>query len=159
VRPLGFDRWSNLWHGGPGPRVIHPAHRFLSAEKSHRHLRQYLASSRPLQKAEKINFQNQCSDLRHLAHGPTQTLSAKVTGQSATGTGVAVGVNMGGPVVTASTSAQEQRANRQSNFGPTYRLASSPEAGPGATVGTLDQGYPLLRYEGVVPMQHSLATR
>jgi hypothetical protein len=25
VRPLGFDRWSNLWHGGPGPHVMHPA--------------------------------------------------------------------------------------------------------------------------------------
>ena len=71
---------------------------------------------------------------------------------------MAVGVTMGGPTVIASTGAQEQRANRQSNFGPTCRLASSPEAGPGATVGTLIQGYPLLRYEGVVPMRRSLAT-
>jgi hypothetical protein len=47
-------------------------------------------------------------------------------------------VTMGGPVVIASTGAQEQRANRQSNFGPTCRLVSSPEAGPGATVGTLN---------------------
>jgi hypothetical protein len=73
-----------------------------------------------------------------------KALSAKVMGQSAAGTGVVVGVTMGGPVVIASTGAQEQRANRQSNFGPTCRLASSPEAGPGATVGTLKQGYPLL---------------
>jgi hypothetical protein len=31
---------------------------------------------------------------------------------------------------------------RQSSFGPTCRLVSSPEVGPGATVGTLKQGYP-----------------
>jgi hypothetical protein len=68
-------------------------------------------------------------------------------------------VTMGGPAVTASTSAQEQRANRQSNFGPTCRLASSPEAGPGATVGTLNQGYPLLLYEDTVPIWRSLAIR
>jgi hypothetical protein len=37
--PLGFDRRSNLWHGGPGPHDMHPARRFLSAEKSHRRSR------------------------------------------------------------------------------------------------------------------------
>jgi hypothetical protein len=41
---------------------------------------------------------------------------------------------------------------RQStSFGPTCRLASSPEVGPGATVGTLKLGYPLLLYKNVVP--------
>jgi hypothetical protein len=59
-------------------------------------------------------------------------------GQSAAGAGQAVGVTIGGPAVTASTSAQEQRADRQSNSSPTYRLAPSPEAGPWATVVTLD---------------------
>jgi hypothetical protein len=88
----------------------------------------------------KIIFQNRCSDSRHPAHGPTKTLSTEVTGQSAAGAGVAVGVTIGGPAVTASTGAQEQLADRQSNSGPTCRLASSPEAGPGATVGTLDRG-------------------
>jgi hypothetical protein len=151
VRPLGFDRWSNLWHGGPGPHVTHPMRRFLGAEKSHRRSRQYRAFSRPSQKTEKINLQNQCSDSRHPAHGPTKTLSAEVTDQSAAGTGVAVGVTMGGPAVIASTGAQQQRANHLSNFGPTCRLASSPNAGPGATVGTLNQGYPLLWYEDAVP--------
>jgi hypothetical protein len=71
-------------------------------------------------------------------HGPTKKLSTEVTGQSAAGAGVAVGVTIGGPAVTASTGAQEQRADRQSNSGPTCRLASSPEAGLGATVRTLD---------------------
>jgi hypothetical protein len=79
-------------------------------------------------------------------------------GQSAAGTGVVVGVTMGWLTVTASTGAQEQRANRQSNFGPTCRLTSSPEAGPGATVGTLNQGYPLLQFEDAVPVRRSLAT-
>jgi hypothetical protein len=132
---------------------MHPARWFLSAEKSHHRLRQYRASSRLSQKAKKINFQNQCSDSRHPTHGPTKALSAEVMGQSAAGTGVVVDVTMGGPAVIASMSAQEQRANRQSNFRPTCRLVSSPEAGPRATVGTLNQGYPLLQYEDAVPVR------
>jgi hypothetical protein len=47
------------------------------------------------------------------------------------GAGVAVGVAIGGPAETASTSAKGQRADHQSNSGPTCRLASSPEVGPG----------------------------
>jgi hypothetical protein len=110
---LRCSRRSNLWHGGPGPHGMHPARWFLGAEKSHRRLRKYRVSLGSSQKAEKINFQNQYSDSRHPAHGPTKTLSVKVTGQSATGTGVAVGVTMGGAAVIASTSAQGLRANRQ----------------------------------------------
>jgi hypothetical protein len=92
----------------------------------------------PSQKAKEINFQNRCNDSRHPAHGPTKTLSTEVMGQSAAGAGVAVGVTIGESVVTASMGAQEQRADHQSNSGPTCRLTSSPEEGPGATVGTLD---------------------
>jgi hypothetical protein len=110
---LRCSRRSNLWHGGPGPHGMHPARWFLGAEKSHRRLRQYRVSLGSSQKAEKINFQNQYSDSRHPAHGPTKTLSVKVTGQSATGTGMAVGMTMGGAAVIASTSAQGLRANRQ----------------------------------------------
>jgi hypothetical protein len=72
---------------------------------------------------------------------------------------VVVGVTIGGPVVIASTGVQEQRANRESSFGPTCRLASSPKAGLGATVGTLNQGYPLLQYEDAAPIRRSLATQ
>jgi hypothetical protein len=72
---------------------------------------------------------------------------------------VTVSVTMGRPAVIASMGMQEQRANHQSNFGPTCRLASSPEAGPGATVGTLNQGYPLLWYEDAVLIRRPLATR
>jgi hypothetical protein len=135
---LRCNRWPNLWHGGPGPHVIHRARRFLGARKSHRRSRQYRAFSRPSQKAKEINFQNRCSDSRHPAHGPTKTLNTEVTGQSVAGAGVAVGVTIGGPAVTASTGAQEQRDDRESNSGPTCKLASSPKAGLGATVGTLD---------------------
>jgi hypothetical protein len=117
---------------------MHPARQFLGAKKSHRRSRQYRVSSGPPQKTEKINFQNQCSDSRHSAHGPTKTLSTKDTGQSAAGTGATVGVTMGEPTVIASIGAQGQRANHQSYFGPTCRLVSSPEASPGATVGTLN---------------------
>jgi hypothetical protein len=63
------------------------------------------------------------------------------------GTGVTVGVAIGGPAVIAPTGAQEQQADRQSNSGSTCKLASSPEAGLGATVSTLNQGYPLLQYK------------
>jgi hypothetical protein len=137
---LRCDRWSNM--GGPGPHVMQPACRTQSAEKLHRRSRQYHVSSGPSRRTEKISFQNQCSDSRHPAHGPIVTLSTKVTGQSTARTGMAVGVTIGEPAVIASTSAQEQQANRQSDSGPTCRLVSSPEAGLGATVGTLNQGYP-----------------
>jgi hypothetical protein len=71
---------------------------------------------------------------------------------------VVVGVTEGGLAVITSASARKRRANRQSSFGPTYRLVCSPEVGPGATVGTLKQGYPLLQYEDVVPTRLSLVT-
>jgi hypothetical protein len=77
-----------------------------------------------------------------------------VTGQSAVGIGITVGMTIGGPTVIVATGAQGQRSNRQSDSGPTCRLASSLEAGPGATVSTPNQGYPLLRYKGDAPMPH-----
>jgi hypothetical protein len=81
VRPLGFATTNGpTW--APGPHVMHPTHRLLGVEKSHHCSRQYHVSSGPSQKTEKINFQNQCSDSRHPAHGPTMTLSTEVTGQS-----------------------------------------------------------------------------
>jgi hypothetical protein len=80
-------------------------------------------------------------------------------GQSAVGIGTTVGVVIGGPAVIAATGAWNQRPNRQSDSGPTCRLASSPEAGPGATVGTLNQGYPLLQHQDTAPMRRLLATR
>jgi hypothetical protein len=98
-------------HGGLGPHVMQPARRLLGAEKSHRRSRQYHVFSGPSQKTKKISFQNQCSDSRHPAHGPTVTLSTKVTGQSTMGIGVAVGMTIGEPAVIASTGAQEQQAN------------------------------------------------
>jgi hypothetical protein len=58
---------------------------------------------------------------------------------------VAVGVSEGELVVIMSASARKRHANRQSSFGPTCRLVSSPEAGSGATISTLEQGYPLLQ--------------
>jgi hypothetical protein len=92
-------------------------------------------------------------------HGPTVPLSTTVTGQSAAGICTAVGVAIGGPTVIATTGARRQRSIRQSDSGSTCRLASSPKAGPGATVGTLNQGYPLLQHEDVTHMRRLLATR
>jgi hypothetical protein len=67
-------------------------------------------------------------------------------------------MTIGGPAVIAPTGAQEQQ-NRKSDSGPTYRLASSLEAGLGATVGTLNQGYPLLQYKDATPVRHLHVTR
>jgi hypothetical protein len=69
---------------------------------------------------------------------------------------MADGVTEDGLAEITSGSTRKQRANRQSSFGPTCRLISSPEVGPGATVGTLKQGYPLLQHEDAVPTRLSL---
>jgi hypothetical protein len=74
-------------------------------------------------------------------------------GWSAMGTGVTVGMAIGGLVVIAPADPQEQQADRQSGSGPTCRLASSPEVGLGATVSTLNQGYLLLLHKGATPVQ------
>jgi hypothetical protein len=106
--------------------------------------------------SEKVNlFRTSAATRGSPAHGPTVLLSTTVMGQSAVGIGTAVGVVIGGPTVIAATGARRQRSNRQSDFGPTYRLASSPEAGPRATVGTLNQGYPLLQHEDTAPMRRT----
>jgi hypothetical protein len=141
--------------GRPGPHVMQPARQLPGAKKLHRHLRQCHVFSRPSWESEKANFFRTSAATRGTpAHDPTVTLSMMVTGQSTVGIGVAVGMAIGGPTVIAVTGTQEQWSNRQSDSGPTCRLASSPEAGPGATVGTLNQGYPLLWYEGVAPVPH-----
>jgi hypothetical protein len=90
---------------------MQPARRLPGAEKSHRRSRQCHVFSGLSQKTENISFQNQCSDSRHPAHGPTVTLSTKVTGQSAVGIGVAVGMTIGELAAIASTGTQEQQAN------------------------------------------------
>jgi hypothetical protein len=69
---------------------------------------------------------------------------------------MAVGVIEGGLAVITSASARKRRTNRQSSFGPTCRLVSSPEVCLGATVGTLKQGYPLLQYQDAIPVWLSL---
>jgi hypothetical protein len=69
---------------------------------------------------------------------------------------LAVGVTEGRLAVITSANARKRRANRQSSFGPTCRLISSPEVGPGATVGTLKQEYPLLQHKDAVPTRLSL---
>jgi hypothetical protein len=56
-----------------------------------------------------------------------------------------------------SAGARKRCTNRQSSFGPTCRLISSPEVGPGATVDTLKQGYPLLLCKDAVPTRLSLS--
>jgi hypothetical protein len=141
------------WHKGSGPRVILLGRRFLGAEKSHRRSRQYRSSSGLPQKTEKVNFQNQCSGIEAPRAWPNETIKYGIHGS------VSRGDRRGSwreQTVITTASARKQRANRQSNFGPTCRLVPSPEVGPRATVGTLNQGYPLLQYEGTVPVRQSL---
>jgi hypothetical protein len=143
------------WHQDPGPRVILHGRWFLGAEKSNHHSRQYHASSGPPQKTE-FFFKTNAAVSRHPARGPAKASNAEVTGQSAAGTGVTVGVFEGGLAVITPASARKQHTNRQSSFGPTCRHVYSPEAGPGATISTLEKGYPLLQYEGVASIRLSL---
>jgi hypothetical protein len=72
---------------------------------------------------------------------------------------MAVDVTEDGLALVTTASTRKQRANCRSSFGPTCRLVSSPEAGPGATVGTLNQGYPILQYEDTVTARPSLVAR
>jgi hypothetical protein len=101
--------------------------------------------------------------MRRPARGPTKPPGVGAVGQWAAGIDMAVDVTEGGLTAGASAYVLKQRANHQSGhvearckFGPTCRLASSPEAGPGATIGTLKLGYQLLLYEDVVPTPLSL---
>jgi hypothetical protein len=103
-----------------------------------------------------VKFQNQGNGIEASCAWPDETIKCGVTGQSATGADVTVGVTEGELAVITSANAQKQRANRQSRFGPTCRLVSSPEVGLGATISTPKQGYPLLQCEGTVPMRLSL---
>jgi hypothetical protein len=65
--------------------------------------------------------------------------------------------------VGASADTLKRRANRQSRhveakykFWPHLQARIPPEVGPGATVGTLKLGYPLLLYEDAVLTRLSL---
>jgi hypothetical protein len=55
-------------------------------------------------------------------------LSATITGWSAVGIDMTVGMTIGGPAVIAATDGRRQRSNHQPGPGSTYRLAFSPEA-------------------------------
>jgi hypothetical protein len=77
-------------------------------------------------------------------------------GQSAVETNMAVGVTEGGLAVSTSADARKRHTNHKSSYGPTCRLASSPEVDSGATVSILKLGYPLLLYEDAVPTRLSL---
>jgi hypothetical protein len=136
---------------GPRPTRHEPARRLPCAKKPHRRLRQGHVFSGL---SQILNVATRGSP----AHGPTVPLSTTVTGQTAVVIGTVVGVVIGGLAVIAATGARKQRSNRQSDSGPTCRLASSPEAGPRATIGILNQGYPLLQHEDTAPMRRLLAT-
>jgi hypothetical protein len=96
---------------------------------------------------------------RHPAHGPVKPSSAESAGQSVAGTGVAVNVTDDRLTARAHRVniararrvdvAQKWRPSHRScqadaryKFWPHLQARSSPEVGPGATVGTLNQGYP-----------------
>jgi hypothetical protein len=108
--------------------------------------------------SEKVKFFKTSAATRGSpAHGQAMPLSTTVTGQPAVRIGTTVGVVISRPTVIAATGARKQRSSHQTDSGPTCRLASSPEAGSGATVGILNQGYPLLQHKGIAPMRRLLA--
>jgi hypothetical protein len=108
-----------------------------------RRSRQYRASSGSSQRTEKVNFQNQCSGIEAPRAWPGKTIKC--------------GCHRSVSRTDRHGSWRDQRRTdndyvsrrtgtaRQSCFSPTCRLVSSPDVGPGATVGTLKQGYPLLQ--------------
>jgi hypothetical protein len=102
------------------------------------------------------DFLNQCNGIEAPHAWPGGTIRHGAAGQSAAGTDMANGVTKDELAEITSTNTRKRRANRQSSFGPTCRLAPSPEVGPGATVGILKQGYPLLQYEDAIPTRLSL---
>jgi hypothetical protein len=77
-------------------------------------------------------------------------------GQSVVGTDVAVDVTEG--ELTARTSPVMPRRRKVQVLAPPAG-SYPPEVGPGATVGTLEQGYPLLQCEDTVTAQLSLVAR
>jgi hypothetical protein len=75
------------------------------------------------------NFSNQCSGIEAPRAWPGKTIMRGGRGS------VSRGDRRGSwrdRRQTTSANAQKRRANRQSSFGPTCRLVSSPEVGPGA---------------------------
>jgi hypothetical protein len=78
-----------------------------------------------------VIFKTNAAASRHLAHGPAKPSGVGAVGQSAAGIDMTVDVTEGGLVVITSANVRKQRANRQSSFGPTCRLVSSPEVGLG----------------------------
>jgi hypothetical protein len=102
-------------------------------KKPHCRLRQCHVFSGPSRESKKVNFfRTSAATQGSPMHGPTVPLSMMVPSQSTVGIGTTVGMAIGGPTVIAAIGMQEQRSNRQSDSGPTCRLASSPKADPGA---------------------------
>jgi hypothetical protein len=129
-----------LWHEGPDPRVILLGRQLLGAEKANRRLCQCRASSGPPQKTEKVNFQNQCSGIEAPRAWPGETIMHG--GHRSVSRGDRRGSGRDRRRTDSDYVSKRTETVRQSSFGPTCRLVSSPEVGPGATVGTLKQGYP-----------------
>ena len=75
--------------------------------------------------------------MRRPAHGPTKLPGMGATSVPAAGRYVA-------PMPGSGYISKCPKMARQSGFGPTCMLVTSPEVGPVANVGTLEQGYPLL---------------
>jgi hypothetical protein len=106
-----------------------------------------------------VNFQNQCSGIEARRAWPSKTIKCEDHGSVSHGERRDSWRNRGWTGSNYDSKRTEAACQSPIKLGPTYRLVSSFEAGPGATVGTLNQGYPLLQYEGTVSMQLSLVAR
>jgi hypothetical protein len=121
-------------------------------------LRQYCAPLGPSQRTKKVNFQNQCSGIEAPRTWPSKTIKCGDHGSVSRGDKRDSWRDRRRTGSNCVSKCTEARVNRQSSFGPTCRFISSPEADPGATVGTLNQGYPFLQCEGAESMRLPLVT-
>jgi hypothetical protein len=158
VRPVSFAAT-----GGPTRRPRPTCHAtgapVTECRKTHHRLRQCHIFSGPSRKSERISFSEPVqqleaprawpnSDIKYDGHGPVSHGNRRGSRHDHR----RAGCNCANGRIGAA-------GQPQIKLWPTCRLASSPEVGPGATVGTLNRGYPLLQYEDAAPAQHFWSTR
>jgi hypothetical protein len=117
---------------GPGPTSHPPWVSVPGCREVEPPLTPVLRPLGPVAQDREGEFLNQRSSIEAPRAWPSETIMRGATGQPAAGTDVAVGVIEGRLAVITSANARKRCANRQSSFGPTCRLVSSPEVGPGA---------------------------
>jgi hypothetical protein len=138
--------------GGRGPHVMQPARQLPSVKNRTASCANATSFRDRHESLKRYFFQNQCSDSRHPHAWPNSDI--KYDGHGPVSRGNRRSSWHGHRRADSNCSNRHAGAAVQ----PPIRLWSHlqarilPQAGPGATVGTLNQGYPLLWYEGAAPV-------